>query len=264
MKRNGSVNSMRIALIGCMVMNREICRLMADSRHVVRAWWLRQGLHDTPDILRTELQRVVDEIERENELLPDNLRFEAIVLAYGLCSNGVIGLRSRSLPIVIPRCDDCISLFLGSADRYRKLFRELPGVYWYNAGWIEQAFTPSKENYARQRAQYAEEYGEENADYLMECTNNWMTNYHHCGFITCPLGDCAAHEQYVRQAAADFGWEFSRVEGEMGYLDALVNGPWEDKRFLTCPPQSRVEADFSDRKFRSVPVGVDDLAHEKV
>ena len=47
---------MRIAIIGCMVMNREILHLVADSRHVVRVWWLRQGLHDTPDILRTELQ----------------------------------------------------------------------------------------------------------------------------------------------------------------------------------------------------------------
>ena len=123
---------MRIAISGCMVMNREISHLVADSRHVVRVWWLRQGLHDTPDILRTELQLAIDAIERENEKLPENLRFEAVVLAYGLCSNGVIGLRSRSLPVVVPRCDDCISLFLGSADRYRALFQKLPGVYWYN------------------------------------------------------------------------------------------------------------------------------------
>ena len=120
---------MRIAIIGCMVMNREISRLVSESRNTVRVWWLRQGLHDTPDILRTELQRALDEIERENSLLPENLRFEAVVLAYGLCSNGVLGLRSRSLPVVVPRCDDCISLFLGSADRYRQLFHDLPGVY---------------------------------------------------------------------------------------------------------------------------------------
>ena len=56
---------MRIAIIGCMVMNREISRLEADSRHVVRVWWQRQGLHDTPDILRAELQRNIDAIERE-------------------------------------------------------------------------------------------------------------------------------------------------------------------------------------------------------
>lgn len=250
---------MRIAIIGCMVLNREISHLVAQSHHVVRVWWLRQGLHDTPDILRTELQRAVDEIERENELLLHDTRFDAIVLGYGLCSNGVIGLRSRSLPVVVPRCDDCISLFLGSAGRYRRLFEEMPGIYWYNTGWIEQAFTPSKANYRRQHAAYAAEYGEENADYLMECSNNWMTNYQSCGFITCPLGDRAAYKDYAKQAAADFGWRFREVEGSMDYLDALVNGPWDDARFLSCPPRSRIEPDYSHKKLRSVPSEIDDL-----
>lgn len=244
---------MRIAIIGCMVMNREISHLTAESEHVVRVWWLRQGLHDTPDVLRKELQRTIDAIEQENECLSAHLRMEAVVLAYGLCSNGVIGLHSRSLPVIVPRCDDCISLFLGSAERYRALFRELPGVYWYNNGWIEQAFTPSKENYARRRAEYAAEYGKENADYLMECTNNWMTNYRNCGYITCPLGDRPGCEAYARQAAQDFGWQFTKVEGSMDYLHALVNGPWDDARFLTCPPHSRIEPVFDERKFCAVP-----------
>lgn len=248
---------MRLALIGCMVMNREISHLVAQSRNIVRTWWLRQGLHDTPDILRTELQRVIDEIERENERLPEHLRFSAIALAYGLCSNGVVGLRSRSLPLIIPRCDDCISLFLGSAERYRELFRKMPGAYWYNTGWIEQAFTPSQENYARKRAEYAELYGDENADFLMECESGWMDKYQSCGFITCPMGDCPEYEAYARQAAKDFGWQFCKVEGSMEYFSALVDGPWDDSRFLTCPPRSRVEADFSDRKLRSVPAGLD-------
>ena len=166
-------------------MNREISHLVSESQYPIRTWGLRQGLHDTPDILRHELQRVIDEIERENGRLPENLRFQAVILVYGLCSNGVVGLRSRSLPVVVPRCDDCISLFLGSADRYRELFRKLPGVYWYNTGWIEQADLPCKEHYARRRAEYAEEYGEENADFLMESGVGWgwTKNYHYCGYI---------------------------------------------------------------------------------
>ena len=38
---------MRIAIIGCMVFNREISYLVSQSRHVIRVWWLRQGLHNT-------------------------------------------------------------------------------------------------------------------------------------------------------------------------------------------------------------------------
>lgn len=242
---------MRLALIGCMVMNREISQLISTSQNVVRAWWLRQGLHDTPDVLHNELQRTVDEVERENTLLPEHLRFTAVLLAYGLCSNGVIGLHSRSLPIIIPRCDDCISLFLGSAERYRDLFHEAEGVYWYNTGWIDQAFTPSMENYARMRADYVERYGEENADFLMDCQCGWMKKYQCCYFIASPLGDRSSYEDYARKAAKDFGWRFERVDGGMDFLSALVNGPWEDNRFLTCPPDSSVERDYTERKLRS-------------
>lgn len=250
---------MRLALIGCMVMNREISYLVAGSKHVVRTWWLRQGLHNTPDLLRTEVQRMIDEVERENKLLEDAMRFEAVILGYGLCSNGVLGLRSRSLPLIVPRCDDCISLFLGSADRYRKLFHEMPGTFWYSPGWIEQSFMPSTENYTRRLAQYTELYGEENAEYLLECDNAWMKNYHYCGYITCPLARFPQHEAYSRQAAEDFGWEYREIEGQMGYFESLVNGPWDNDRFLTCPPQSVIEADFSEKKFRSVPAGAPDL-----
>ena len=244
---------MRIALIGCMVMNREICRLVSESQNIVRTWWLKQGLHNTPEILHAELQKLIDEVELENQKQPSYARFDAIVLAYALCSNSVIGLRSQSLPIVIPRCDDCIALFLGSAERYQEFFQKFPGTYWYSSGWIEHADPPSRERYERERAEYVEKYGEDNAEYLMEYNNNWLTKYRYCGYITCPFGDRAEHIECAKQAAAEFGWTYQEVAGDIEYLSALVNGPWDDRRFLTCPPRSRVEADYSIRKFRSVP-----------
>jgi len=244
---------MRVALVGCMVMNREICHLISRSSNIVRAWWLKQGLHNTPEILHTELQRLIHEIEAENQKQPLHARFDAIVFAYGLCSNSVIGLRSQSLPLIIPRCDDCISLVLGSAERYQEFFEKLPGTYWYSSGWIEHGDPPSKERYVRERAEYVEKYGEDNADFLMEYNNTWLTNYHNCGYITCPFGDRAEHLEFARKAAVDFKWSYHEIPGDMTLLAALVNGPWDDQQFLTCPPKSRVEADYSCRKFRSVP-----------
>jgi len=38
---------------------------------------------------------------------------------------------------VVPRAHDCITLLLGSKERYAKLFGERPGTYWYSAGWLE-------------------------------------------------------------------------------------------------------------------------------
>ena len=244
---------MRIALVGCMVMCREISYLISKSPQIVRPWWLKQGLHNTPDILHAELQRLIGEIELENQKLPPHQRFDTIVFAYGLCSNSLIGLKSQSLPIVVPRCDDCIALLLGSVQRYRQYFQELSGTFWYSSGWIEHGDPPSRERYARERAEYAEKFGEDNADYLMQCSNHWLTSYRHCGYIPCPMGDFPEHLAYARQASRDFGWSYEEIPGDLSYLSALVNGPWDDGRFLTCPPESRIEAEYSSRKIRSVP-----------
>ena len=47
----------------------------------------------------------------------DESKYEAILLGYGLCSNGLVGLTARSIPLVIP-VHDCITLFLGSKEQY--------------------------------------------------------------------------------------------------------------------------------------------------
>ena len=60
----------------------------------------------------------------------------------------------------------------------------------------------------------------------MECTNNWMVNYRHCGYITCPLGEREGCEETpVRRLRISAG-SLPKSKVIWGYLDALVNGPW--------------------------------------
>jgi len=57
-------------------------------------------------------------------------RHDAIVLAHGLCGEATAGLRAGSIPLVVPRSHDCITIFLGSRDRYTTEFTGNPGTYW--------------------------------------------------------------------------------------------------------------------------------------
>lgn len=243
----------RFALIACAVLQRELSYEIALSENAVRAWWLRQGLHDTPDLLRQQLQNEIDHIEDEQEELPSDKKYDAILIGYGLCSNGVIGLRSRTLPLVIPRCDDCISLFLGSAERYRALFAEKPGTYWYNPGWIEHAFTPSEQSYEARFRDYEEKYGEDNAEYLMEAEREWVKNYQSCVYIESPVFHKPEYVAYAQRAATDYGWDFSCERGEQRMLSALLSGDWNEE-FLHCPPGCTVEADYSEKKIKAAAI----------
>ncbi len=244
---------MRIALIACAVLERELSFEIAKADSVVRVWWLRQGLHDTPELLRQQLQREIDCIEMEQHTLAADKKYDAICLGYGLCSNGVLGLHAKTLPLVIPRCDDCISLFLGSSAQYYQLFQAYPGAYWYNPGWIEHAFTPSEQSYQTRFQSYVEQYGADNAAYLMEAEKEWTTGYQHCIYIESPVYQNTAYEAYAQQAAADFGWTFHKEQGDQRLVRELLAGEWDSQRFLVCLPQHTVAADYTEMKLKAQP-----------
>lgn len=239
---------MNIAFIGCMVLNREISLEASRSENCIRSWWLRQDFHNTPEKLKQELQKTVDVIEEEQGYLPDGKKFDYICLGYGLCSDSVVGIESRSIPLVIPKCDDCLSLFLGSCEKYRELFEMYPGTYWYNPGWIETAFTPSEQSYKELYKKYTELYGEENAEFLMEAENGWKTKYSSCIYIESPAFHKDEYLEYTIESAKYFGWKFHHEEGNMEFFKKILNGPWDEKEFCICAPDSRVVRVYDERK----------------
>ena len=94
---------------------------------------MKQGLHNTPDALRKELQKAIDEVEGG---------YSAILIGYGLCSNGLEGIVARNTKLVIMRGHDCITFLLGSKEHYKKYFERHPGTYWYSPGWLDSGSMP--------------------------------------------------------------------------------------------------------------------------
>ena len=100
-----------------------MCRLAAQCDHVVDVEFLRKGLHDAGQGTMLEnIQRAVDEVSAQT--------YDAILLGYGRCNNGIAGLRANDLPLVIPRAHDCITFFFGGRDRYEEYFFQNPGTYY--------------------------------------------------------------------------------------------------------------------------------------
>ena len=62
-----------------------------------------------------------------------------------LCNNGVAGLRTKRVSLIVPRTHDCITLLLGSKERYREYFDAHPGTYFHFTGWIERNVPAEKD-----------------------------------------------------------------------------------------------------------------------
>src|SRR5450755_1759704 len=124
-------NHMRLKLISCEVIFREMCDAVARSPHQVDVEFLPKGLHDlgAPN-MREALAAAVAKA--------DPSLYDAVLMGYGLCGNGLAGLRAISIPLVIPRAHDCIALLFGSRQKYREYFEQNPGVYFHSTGWQER------------------------------------------------------------------------------------------------------------------------------
>lgn len=227
---------MNLRLIGCQVFLRELYLLCARSPHSVRIDWMPTDLHTNPQKdLRRALQAQIDSVEAE--IQSGKTRCDAILLAYGLCSMGTVGLKARSVPVIIPRVHDCITLLLGSYKKYREIFdKHSGGVYWYSPGWIEQFAKPGR-GYDEQAKymEYVEKFGEDNAQYLIEVEKGWMQHYSLAALIEWDELKNSRFDEFTRRVAQEQSLEYMRLRGEDTLLKKLVNGEW-DEHFLCLEP----------------------------
>jgi Protein of unknown function (DUF1638) len=230
---------MRLQFITCKVMQREAYFCAARSKNVVDVVLMEQGLHDEPDRLRMEVQKALD-----NTHDIQGRPYDASLLGYGLCSNGIVGL-SAKIRIVVPRGHDCITLLLGSKDRYQQYFDAHRGVYWYSPGWIESGKQPSRERYERLLREYKEKYGDDNAQYLMEVEQDWIRQYNWATYIDWGLARSDEYRDYTKRCAEFLGWSYDELQGDAGLMQKLVDGRWDDREFLLAEPGRRIGEDLT-------------------
>jgi hypothetical protein len=247
----------RLKVIACEVFFRELIALAARSPHTLEIEWLTKGLHDRGGAaMRERLQQAIDATEDE----PAD-RYEAIVLAYGLCNNGLVGLHARRLPLVLLRAHDCLTAFLGSRARYAAYFAAHPGTYFRTSGWIERGGAEGgalglPEQIGGLSLDYDKlvaQYGEEDARVVLEELGDLTRHYTRLAFVRMGVEPDDRFERQAAEEAAARGWELERVEGDLGLLERLVNGPWDTGEFLVVPPGASVAPSYDDDIIKSEP-----------
>jgi len=174
------------------------------------------GLHLRPGGLKSALQARISACSAET-----------ILLGYGLCSMAVVGLVSSAGTLVVPKVDDCISIFFGSRAAYQHQADLELGTYYLTKGWIEVGDSPFEEH-----QRLVKRYGAEKADYIIGVM---LEHYKRVCFINTGSGDLERYHVYARRMADRFGLRYEEVDGSPALIQKLIEGPW-DEDFVVVPP----------------------------
>ena len=239
----------KFKFIGCEIAYREACYLAAVGPHMVDVEFLRKGLHDLETLdMVSKVQETIDAVDPASG-------YEAIMLGYARCNDGLVGVQAGAVPLVIPKAHDCISFFFGSRSAYQEYFNQNPGTYYLTTGWSERNDNdgnPATPAYGKQGVmaklglaepyeEMVKKYGRENADYIAESMGGWESHYTHLLYLEMGTMDESSLIDRARQRAKDNGWAFEKRKGSWSLLEKLFLVQWDDD-FVIVEPEQRIIA----------------------
>jgi hypothetical protein len=215
-----------IVIIACRVMEPEL-ETVSRGTTGVEMCYLDQALHRTPQRMTSLIQDAVDRASG---------RGMRIALGYGLCSNGIVGVEARGEGLIVPRCHDCISFFLGSPVRYRDLFRQRPGTYYLTRGWVEEKKDP-----LGIIDEYTARLGKETAVWAME---EELKHYTHIALIDTGVTDLGHIRERARENARFLKKAYEEIPGSLDYFRSLILGPHDGGHFFRLKAGETVAQDM--------------------
>lgn len=242
----------RYRLIACEVMFREICLCASRCRNIIDISFMEQGYHDLGDQkMRERLQAEIDGTHTDH--------YDAILLGYGLCSNGTENLRAP-IPLVIPKAHDCITLLMGSKEGYKEYFYANPGTFFLSSGWLERDKIDFEEDVlqmtgiGKDKDYYVKRYGEESAAYLFEMLGDLTSNYKKIAFIDMQTGEGDGSKQLALERAKQKNWEFEELKGNLSLLEGLLAGNWDEDKYLVVLPGSTIVPSYDHGVVKARPI----------
>ncbi len=210
----------KTAVIACQIMEPEIEAAIRNPEQI-QVVYLDQGLHLTPARMAATIQEAVDHVDAP---------IERVVLGYGLCANGIVGVKAGNQGLIVPLCHDCIGFFLGSPQAYLDDFHSRPGSYYLTPGWIAQR----KDPLSIIEDDYVPRYGRATAEWAKK---EELKHYTHMVLVNTGVADLEPMREIGRKNADYFGMQYREIEGRSReFFRKLIYGPYLDDEFVTVPP----------------------------
>lgn len=246
-------------IIACAVLAVDLKQSAAELGLDVEFKYLEAGLHNNPRLLREKLQAAIDALSATDGC-------DRIVIGYGICGKGTIGVQARSVPLILPRVHDCIALFLGGDRAYQREFKKYPGTYYLSTGWCREKTDPGSQKgrwtyYGDQKLDFDElaaQHGEAAARQTFDFLNSWQKNYQRAAFIATGADTPARYERLAREMAAQYNWRYEKIQGSRALFKQMLTVQQSTDAILRVPPEHVIVFDPIQSTLAANPLWPDD------
>lgn len=213
-------------IISCGMLAEELKKACAGQSVLPEIIEQPRGMHEHPKELK----------ERLSVLISEHQNVDEIVLTYGLCGYGTVGLISENTRLVLPRFDDCISQLLYRETEGRTCRSKIQAGHLYlTGGWIKD-----KKSVLGQCKEITETYGE-NAPEILDAIYG--------GYHTMDVIDTGAHnieetEKNAEEICRYLPLKKEKITGSCDILKRIISGDYDDNFIVLNPGDAVTEQMF--------------------
>ncbi|AFV03039.1 hypothetical protein UNSWDHB_494 [Dehalobacter sp. UNSWDHB] len=197
-------------IVACQTIKHELNLAISETKVEYPIVFVDSGLHIYPDKLRLAIQDTVNRIDH----------VDTILMAFGYCGNGLLGIKAETARLIIPKAHDCISLLLGSNETRQKIMKEA-GTYFLTKGWLEY-----ERNILADFEGCVQRHGQKRA---LEVMKTLLHHYQRLMVIDTKAYESSDILKTTQKFADTIGLRHEEYPGSMRFLNKLLTGPWDEE-----------------------------------
>lgn len=214
---------MSTIIVACHTIEDELNLAIRATGITYPVYWVDSQLHIKPEKLREHVQGILARMSNVSTIL----------LAFGSCGTGLVGIKSEAARLILPKVEDCISLLLGSEERRRNHSRETAS-YYLTRGWME-----SEKSIADEYEYCVRKFGSERGARL---ARTMLKHYRCLTLIDTAAYDIGPYRVRTEELAAKLALTPQIIKGSQRLFEKLLLGPW-DEEFVIAKPGQEITLD---------------------
>lgn len=211
-------------IIACENLKDEIEYILNDLKISSNVIYIESQLHNIPKKLNERLQSEIDKY----------INVDSILLLFGLCGNGLIGLKSKNANIICPKVDDCISLYLGGVEKRKKLHKSI-ATYFFTKRYIENELSIYNEMQIMKQ-----KYGEKKTNKIYK---SLFQKYEYIRTINTGTYEVDDILDKIDEMCEIFGLKYESVNADLSLFYKAFDENY-DKNFIVIPKNEEIKLEY--------------------